>query len=185
MLASTKLLLLVLAALADPETREIGETVSKLAQLTELDRKTIITALRILTGRGLIEDTGKRRGATKRTIVYRLNLTAAKESQNRNNSGKEIIPKVYTNRPAKTQDSAPSQVAYPVPEYVPIRRKIARARAKEMVEFCKAQVRRITEAVGRDGMVRVGGEWRYPDDAQNAIDKWSQRITEIERMTEK
>jgi hypothetical protein len=71
--ASLKLLLLALADRASPDSGfECFPTIDRLCADTGLDRKTIIDALDRLASVGLIVDTGKRVGATKRTPVYRL-----------------------------------------------------------------------------------------------------------------
>jgi len=47
-------------------------SISALSEATELDRKTVQSGLQYLVAKGLIEDTGERRGRTKQIPVYRL-----------------------------------------------------------------------------------------------------------------
>lgn len=69
--ATDKLVLLSLADRAG-DTCEAYPSQRRLAFDTELNRKTIAVALDRLENAGLIEDTGKRRGATNSVVVWRL-----------------------------------------------------------------------------------------------------------------
>lgn len=64
----------VLVSMADraDETHCCFPSVSRLTQDTQLDRKTVIGALDRLSRRGLIRDTGKRKGRTGKVKVYQL-----------------------------------------------------------------------------------------------------------------
>lgn len=62
-----------------------------LTEWTDLNRKTIITALQDLEAAGFITDSGERKGATKQVKAYRLNIETvpkAERSQKRNSSEK-------------------------------------------------------------------------------------------------
>lgn len=67
-----KFLLVVLANCANAETQLAWPSVAYLAQTTGQDRKTVTVNLQRLLSWGLIEDTGKRVGATRQIIVYKL-----------------------------------------------------------------------------------------------------------------
>ncbi len=83
---------LVLLALADRHNTEDGlawPSIKWLSEWTDLNRKTIITALQDLETAGLISDSGIRVGTTKQVKAYRLHLETvpkAEQSQKRNSS---------------------------------------------------------------------------------------------------
>lgn len=66
----------VLVAMSDcvRESNQFYMAVKTLCDYTELDRKTVINALKKLCALGLIQDTGIRKGNTKQIVVYKLNL---------------------------------------------------------------------------------------------------------------
>src|SRR5262249_40711086 len=47
-------------------------SITRITEQARLDRKTVVKSLKRLREKGMIEDTGKRTGVTKRVIVYRL-----------------------------------------------------------------------------------------------------------------
>lgn len=70
-------------------------SIAALSDDTAQDRKTVIANIKSLVLSGLIGDTGKRVGATKQIIVYRVNNPkngTNKESQNRNSSENGTVP---------------------------------------------------------------------------------------------
>lgn len=69
--SSQKLVLIILANRANP-ANECFPSVASLSHDTGLDRKIVIKSLDHLLERGLIEDSGVRRGTTKQIKVYRL-----------------------------------------------------------------------------------------------------------------
>lgn len=85
---------LVLLALSDRHNTEDGlawPSIKWLVEWTDLNRKTIITALQDLEAAGFIADSGVRKGATMQVKAYRLNLETvpkAEQSQKRNSSEK-------------------------------------------------------------------------------------------------
>lgn len=87
---------LVLLALADyvGQDGEAYPSIETLESKTSLERKAIFRALRVLKDIGYIEDTGERRGSTKRITVYRI--TDPKGEQlpkgNYSQSVLEIVP---------------------------------------------------------------------------------------------
>lgn len=71
--STVKLVLLALADRADDDC-ECYPSVERVEADTGLNRKTVIKATKELEQAGAIIDTGKRKGATQRVKVYRLNL---------------------------------------------------------------------------------------------------------------
>ncbi|MEJ0017517.1 MAG: helix-turn-helix domain-containing protein [Acetobacteraceae bacterium] len=71
--ATDKLLLVCLANYAD-ESGLCFPSQAKIVGDTSLDRKTVIAGLRRLIDRGLVVDTGIRKGATKQIVIYRLTI---------------------------------------------------------------------------------------------------------------
>lgn len=70
--SSVKLVFLALAENADNETGEAFPSIASIIQRTQLDRKTVMLALRWLQTNGFIEDTRRRVGGTQRVKVYRF-----------------------------------------------------------------------------------------------------------------
>ena len=70
--ASAKLVLAALEECANQKTLTANPSISILCDMTELNRKTIISSLSKLVSMGLIEDTGDRTGMTSQIVVYRL-----------------------------------------------------------------------------------------------------------------
>lgn len=72
--------------------------ISRLGQLTDLDRKTVISSLQRLKELQLIMDTGNKAGRTKSIAVYQLRpssrtgIGTTKQSQNRDGLGQEAVP---------------------------------------------------------------------------------------------
>lgn len=105
--SSTKLVLLALAdrAGADDASYPSIETISN---DTELNRKTILAAMKELISLGLIEDSGARKGQSGRVIVYRLlgishrddkqkKVPKKGQSQKGDDPKKGIVPKEDSN----------------------------------------------------------------------------------------
>ena len=69
--ASAKLVLIYMADYAGDGNLSF-QCVSKLSVRTGLDRKTIITAITYLEQAGYVRDTGEKRGATNKIVVYEL-----------------------------------------------------------------------------------------------------------------
>ena len=124
--ASAKFVLIMLARFAKPEN---GYTCfssnENLVDVTELDRKTVIKAMKYLVAQGFLIDTQERGGKTRRMPVYRLavetvpktgQLNSAengtvKQSQISQN-GAEIVPFFPANSPVFP--AKPSQKRYPI-----------------------------------------------------------------------
>jgi hypothetical protein len=100
--SSTKFVLVVLANCASGDTFLAYPSIPYLAEATGQDRKTVLANLAKLREWGLIEDTGKRAGATKQVIVYRVRCGGdlfGEGAQNRNSSENGTVPKFTGNRP--------------------------------------------------------------------------------------
>ena len=94
--SSAKFVLVVLANCAAADTLVAYPSTQYIADATGQDRKTVLANLARLRDWGLIEDTGKRCGATGQIVVYRLrgpDLLAAKQSQIRNGPENGTVPK--------------------------------------------------------------------------------------------
>lgn len=118
--STSKLVLLALADRAGADHTSFP-TVETLSNDTELNRKTIISAIQHLQELGLIKDTGLRKGATRKVVVYELIGVACrhkntetvpkseplkgakkitkKQSQKRNHSKSGIVPFLDGNSP--------------------------------------------------------------------------------------
>ena len=95
--SSRKLLLIYLASFADAN-HECWPSQKRIAEETEMDRKTVIDALAALEDGmfPLIEDTGKRKGRTKQVKVYRLASFYAENA--RKDPDAETVPKTEQSR---------------------------------------------------------------------------------------
>lgn len=93
--SSAKFVLVVLANCASADTLTAYPSIQYLADATGQDRKTVLANLARLREWGLIEDTGRRCGATGQVVVYRLRGPdlLGKQAQNRNSSENGCIPK--------------------------------------------------------------------------------------------
>jgi hypothetical protein len=101
--ASAKLVLLSLADRADVDNCSFP-SVETLSTDTELNRKTVLDALKHLKAIGLLEDTGGRRGISGRVVVYRMlgvesRIREPKRNQNRNSPKTGTVPKPDRNSP--------------------------------------------------------------------------------------
>ena len=76
----SKFVLVALAERANNKTLEAFPSKAELKRMTQMDDKTITSALNSLKNDGFIKDTGKRMGSTKQVIVYRLNLNNTTEN---------------------------------------------------------------------------------------------------------
>jgi hypothetical protein len=102
--SSAKFVLVVLANQASNSQQKGDDwlafpSIAYIAEATSQDRKTVINNLGKLSEWGLIEDSGKRVGATKQVIVYRLlraNDLFEKQSQKRNSTETGTVPKTDT-----------------------------------------------------------------------------------------
>jgi hypothetical protein len=98
---SQKLVLLSLADHADQDHRA-WPSVGLIEQDTELNRKTVISAISELVAAGLLTDSGERRGKTGRIPVYCLSGVCSrfeKQSQKRNDSENGMVPLFPSNSP--------------------------------------------------------------------------------------
>lgn len=94
--SSAKFVLVVLANCASADTGVAYPSCAYIAQATSQDRKTVLANLARLIEWGLIEDTGKRAGATKQIVVYRVLCGPDlfnEQAQNRNSSESGTVPK--------------------------------------------------------------------------------------------
>jgi len=94
--SSAKFVLVVLANCASADTGIAYPSAAYIAEATSQDRKTVLANLARLIDWGLIEDTGKRAGATKQIVVYRVKCEPdllAEQSQKRNGSETGTVPK--------------------------------------------------------------------------------------------
>ena len=82
--ASEKLILIALCDRHNDETGFAYPSIDWLCEFSSLNRKTVISALDRLEACGLIQDSGRRVGATRQVKVYTINV--GKGSQNRNSS---------------------------------------------------------------------------------------------------
>lgn len=101
--SSSKAVLFVLANAASRHRSWAYPSMAFLIECTELDRKTVIVAMRELRKRGYITDTGERKGSTRQIIVYRLNLpevVASEGSQERDGLETESSPKLEPKGPS-------------------------------------------------------------------------------------
>ncbi|MEF3081890.1 helix-turn-helix domain-containing protein [Luteimonas sp. SMYT11W] len=106
--SSAKFVLVALANCASAESGIAFPSVAYLASATSQDRKTVLNNLQRLIEWGQIEDTGKRCGATKQIVIYRVLCGAdlfsegalqpvGERSQNRNSSENGTVPKTAGN----------------------------------------------------------------------------------------
>lgn len=72
--SSPKFILVALANCADKDTGMAYPSVALLREMTGLDRKTVLVALQTLLERGLIRDTGDRKGRTAQVKVFHLTV---------------------------------------------------------------------------------------------------------------
>jgi len=79
--ASEKLLLLVMSNLAN-EAFECYPSYKYLCYVTELNIKTVKTCIKNLIVKGILLDTGKRVGKTKKIVVYKLNFECTAMQKN-------------------------------------------------------------------------------------------------------
>lgn len=94
--STAKFVLTILANCADGKEFLCFPSVAYIAEATDQDRKTVITAIAKLVEMGFVEDSGERRGNTAQIIVYRLLVGrngTVKESQKRNRSKNGTVPK--------------------------------------------------------------------------------------------
>jgi hypothetical protein len=108
--SSAKLVLLSLADRADVQDQSFP-SVETLSADTELNRKTVIDALRHLKQIGLIKDSGARRGESGRVIVYQLvgveqRTSGPRQSRKRDSPENGTVPKTDGDSPENgTRDS--------------------------------------------------------------------------------
>lgn len=105
--SSSKLVLMGLASCASSDHCAFP-SIKWLCEFSELDRKTVIEALKRLTAGlfPLIKDTGERKGRTKQVKVYRL---ASYEAQNATHDRdvEETVPKAEQSRKRNSSGSSP------------------------------------------------------------------------------
>lgn len=121
--ASCSTVKLVLLALADRagEDCECYPSVERIEADTGLNRKTVIKATRELEQAGAILDTGKRKGATQRVKVYRLNLSSetvpkTESFQKRNSSKNGTLNDTKNGTLNSTKNGTQNQSVEPVIE---------------------------------------------------------------------
>lgn len=98
--SSTKHVLMLLANCTTPPLNRIYTSVAYIADATEMDRKTIITAIQKLQELGFISDTGDRTGSTGQIPVYQLNMiepVVTDGEEKRNSSENGTVPKTESN----------------------------------------------------------------------------------------
>lgn len=98
--SSAKFVLVALANCASAESGVAFPSVAYLASATSQDRKTVLVNLQRLIEWELIEDTGKRTGATKQIVIYRVLCAPdlfSEESQKRNSTENGTVPKTAGN----------------------------------------------------------------------------------------
>ncbi|MCX4154974.1 MULTISPECIES: helix-turn-helix domain-containing protein [Paraburkholderia] len=98
--STAKFVLTILANCADGKEFLCFPSVAYIAEATDQDRKTVITAIAKLVEMGFVEDSGERRGSTAQIIVYRLLVGkngTVKESHKRNSSKNGTVPKSPSN----------------------------------------------------------------------------------------
>ena len=86
--SSAKFVLVAMANNATAEAMLAWPSIKHLSEATGQDRKTVLASIAILVENGLIADTGRRAGATRQVVVYRLNkpkngtVEQAKDTEN-------------------------------------------------------------------------------------------------------
>ncbi|MCC5451687.1 helix-turn-helix domain-containing protein [Rheinheimera sp. UJ51] len=118
--STVKLVLLALADRADDDC-ECYPSVERVGADTGLNRKTVIKATRELEQVGAILDTGKRKGATQRVKVYRLNLSVetvpkTEPFQKRNDSKNGTLNSTKNGTLNSTKNGTQNQSVEPVIE---------------------------------------------------------------------
>ncbi|MEJ2630883.1 MAG: helix-turn-helix domain-containing protein [Acidihalobacter sp.] len=92
--SSTKAVFMALAlhaANADDPTPEVWPSVARISEITELNRKTVLSSLHALRDAGWISDTGCRVGDTRQVVVWRLAALVGEQSQKRDRSNSPNI----------------------------------------------------------------------------------------------
>jgi len=98
--SSTKHVLMLLANCTTAPLNRIYTSLGYLVDSTEMDRKTIISAIQKLQAMGFISDTGDRIGNTGQIPVYQLNMIESGPEageEKRNDSENGTVPKVDEN----------------------------------------------------------------------------------------
>lgn len=118
--STVKLVLLALADRADDDC-ECYPSVERVEADTGLNRKTVIKATKELEQAGAIIDTGKRKGATQRVKVYRLNLDVetvpkAESFQKRNHTNNGTLNSTKNGTLNSTKNGTQNQSVEPVIE---------------------------------------------------------------------
>lgn len=108
--SSAKAVLLVIADSARAPEHLVFKRLDDIADETELDRKTVIQAMKRLLEMGIIEDTGMKAGRTGRTSVYRLTfkvpvLAESPRKRHSSNSPKNGTIKQYQKRDDSNSNS--------------------------------------------------------------------------------
>lgn len=126
--ASAKAVLLVMADDARAPDQLCFKTVQTITKETELNRKTVMPAIKRLIELGLITDTGDRRGATGSIPVYRLNITSGPKNDTASDAqaDEKSVPLIPSSGPnigtaKQYQNRTNPDEAVPVfPEAVPV-----------------------------------------------------------------
>lgn len=122
--SSDKLILLSLADISGNE-HLAWPSHQRLERDTELNRKTIKDSLKRLSEAGFIRDTGERRGATRKVVVYQLSVGCdvnkaengpIKQAQNRTHSEEVMGPKTDSNGPKNGHKWAQKRAPEPIKE---------------------------------------------------------------------
>lgn len=178
--SSAKFVLVALANCASAESGIAFPSVAYLASATSQDRKTVLANLQRLVEWGQIEDTGKRTGATKQIVVYRVLCGAdlftepaismsAERYQNRNSSENGTVPKTEGKSPVFPVKS-PKNGTRNRQEPSENRQSLARRSASRFSEFW-------AEYPKREGRKRAEAKWN----AKNLDAKADEIIADVKR----
>lgn len=102
--SSAKLILITLADLADKKTHRAFPSVAEICFRTELNRKTVLTAMATLEASGLIVDTGERVGRTKLIPIYRVSVPPETNGPENGPVSSETVPILRGNGPVFTSN---------------------------------------------------------------------------------
>lgn len=110
--SSTKAVFMALAlhaANADDPTPEVWPSVARISEITELNRKTVLSSLHALRDAGWISDTGRRVGDTRKVVVWQLAWACNKSSQKRDRSNSPNIGPIAGKESQKRDRSSGKQ----------------------------------------------------------------------------
>ena len=113
--SSAKFVLVAMAECAHYQTGKIFPSIAHLADITGLNRKTIIASVAALENDGYISDTGERAGFTGQIKVYRANIGTVPEleqSQKRNSTKNGTVPILRDNSTVFTRKQSQKRDTY-------------------------------------------------------------------------